>query len=121
LSKVVGLLSGAFCYAELGTIVKESGADYSYIHAGYGSFFAYIFSWVNNILVKPASLATITLTCAQYTMVLLFDDGCGDAPDYIKKLLAVFIMRLSSKYFCCMETVYNYYSTIGRWLLHPVI
>ena len=84
--------AGAFCYAELGTIIKVSGADYAYIHYAYGSFFSYIFSWVNNILVRPASLATICLTCAQYIMVLFFDDDCGDAPELIKKLLAIFVM-----------------------------
>jgi len=91
---VCGIISllGAFCYAELGTIIKESGADYSYIHYAYRPFVSYIFSWVNNILVKPASLGLITLTCAQYIMTPLFDDGCGEAPTYLKKMLAIVVL-----------------------------
>jgi L-type amino acid transporter 9 len=85
-------LLGAFCYAELGTVIKDSGADYSYLHYGYGPIISYMFSWVNNILVKPASLSLITLTCAEYIIVPLFDDGCGPAPEYIKKMLAVVVL-----------------------------
>jgi amino acid transporter len=86
--------SGAFCYAELGTVVKVSGADYAYLHFGYGPFFSYMYTWVNSILVKPASLATICLTCSEYIMVLFFDvmDDCGDPPVVITKLLAIFMM-----------------------------
>jgi L-type amino acid transporter 9 len=90
---ICGIISmlGAFCYAELGTVVKESGADYAYIHHAYGPIFSYTFSWVNNMLVKPASLATISLTCSEYIMILMFDDGCG-APEIHKKLLSIFLI-----------------------------
>jgi L-type amino acid transporter 9 len=82
-------LPGSFCYAELGTVVKDSGADYTYLHVTYGSIISYIYSWVNCLLVKPAGLATVMLTCSQYISVMLFDDGCGDAPELIKKLIAI--------------------------------
>jgi amino acid transporter len=83
---------GALCYAELGTIIKESGGDYIYLHFAYGSLVSYSNSWVNNLLVRPASQTIITLTCAQYLITLFFDDGCGIAPEIIAKLLAVFIL-----------------------------
>jgi len=91
---ICGIISllGAFCYAELGTVIRESGADYSYINYAYRPIVSYIFSWVNNILVKPASLGVITLTCAQYITTPLFDDGCGDAPIYLKKILAIVVL-----------------------------
>lgn len=82
-------IAGAFCYAELGTVVKDSGADYSYLHAAYGSIISCIYSWVNCLLVKPAGLAAVMLTSAQYISVVLFDDGCGDAPVLIKKLMTI--------------------------------
>lgn len=86
---------GALCYAELGTVIKESGADYAYIHFAYGPVLSYTYSWVANVLVRPASMATITLTCAQYSMSLMYDDGCGDVPEIQKQLLAIFILRQS--------------------------
>lgn len=87
------LYSGALCYAELGTIIKESGGDYTYLHFAYGSVVSYTNSWVNNLLVRPASQTIITLTCAQYVITLFFDDGCGKAPEGIAKLLAIVVLR----------------------------
>jgi len=93
------LLPGSLCYAELGTVVRDSGADYAYLHFGFGPLVSYIFSWVNNLLVKPASLGLITLTCAQYITTPFFEDGCGEAPEYLKKLLAIFVLRKSTAIF----------------------
>lgn len=96
---ICGIISllGAFCYAELGTVIKQSGADYTYLHHAYGPIISYTFSWVNNILVKPASIATITLTCAQYITTPFFNDDCGESPIIIRKMVAiVFIFILAS-------------------------
>lgn len=95
---ICGIISllGSFCYAELGTVIKQSGADYIYLHKSYGQVVSYTFSWVNNMLIKPASMATITLTCAQYIMTPLFNDGCGEAPTYIKKIVAIVFLGILS-------------------------
>ena len=48
LSLVVWLLSGlysmvgAYCYAELGCMIKRAGADYAYIMVTFGSFLAFV-------------------------------------------------------------------------------
>jgi len=73
--------------------VKKSGADYAYLHEAYGSVLSYTFAWVNSILIRPASMATITLTCAQYIMTPIFEDGCGDAPSLVRKLTAIIFLR----------------------------
>jgi hypothetical protein len=80
----------------MGTVVKESGADYALLQAAFGPILSYMFSWVFSLLIKPADIATKTLTCAQYILVPLFEDDCGEAPLLIKKLLAVFVL---SEYF----------------------
>ena len=76
-------------------MIKQSGADYIYLHKSYGHPISFTFSWVNNMLVKPASVATITLTCAQYIMTPIFNDGCGEAPTYIKKIVAIVFLGKS--------------------------
>ena len=84
---------GSLCYAELGTVIKDSGGEYSYLNFAYAPFVPYIFAWVNNILIKPASLGLITLTCAEYITAPMFDDGCGGAPVYLKKIIAILVLR----------------------------
>jgi len=89
----VSVFVAALCYAEIGCVVRTSGADYAYLDAAYGSILSFVFSWCWALLLKPATIAASSLTSAQYILAPLFDDGCGSAPDTIKKLLALFILR----------------------------
>ena len=64
-----------------------SGAEYAYIllafrplHKHYGSIPAFLFSWVNALLLRPAQMAIITVAFATYAIqgTELFD-ACGVA------------------------------------------
>lgn len=101
-----GLLSlmGALCYAELGTLVTESGAEWAFFMEGFASkkfgnrkfkdIPAFLYVWVSAWLLKPSSLAIICLTCAEY-FVSLFYLGTGNSPNVIVfKLLACFLILL---------------------------
>lgn len=58
--------TGALCYAELGTMVTKSGGEYSYFIEAYGPIVAYLYSWTTVMVLKPSSLAIITLSLAEY-------------------------------------------------------
>ena len=55
------LFSGALAYIELGTMVPESGAEYPYLLAGFGPFVAFLTSWMNVLVIKPAAFSIISL------------------------------------------------------------
>lgn len=72
-----GLVSllGALCFAELGTVVPRSGAEYAYLietfkhlHKFWGPLPAFICSWVYVVILRPAEIAVIVLTFAEYSI-----------------------------------------------------
>uniref|UniRef100_A0A672U8J3 b(0,+)-type amino acid transporter 1 n=1 Tax=Strigops habroptila TaxID=2489341 RepID=A0A672U8J3_STRHB len=91
-----GLLAmfGALSYAELGTIIKESGGEYIYILRIFGSFPAFLFAYTSVILVRPASLAAVSLSFAEYA-VAPFYPGCSSPQIVIKCAAAACILLLT--------------------------
>ncbi|XP_054710188.1 b(0,+)-type amino acid transporter 1-like [Uloborus diversus] len=65
-----GILSllGALCYAELGTMITKSGAEYSYMMDAFGPLPAFLFSWVSVLVLKPSMLAIICLSLGKYVV-----------------------------------------------------
>ena len=77
---------GAYCYAELGLLIKKTGADYAYIMVTFGPFLAFIRLWVECIIVRPCSQAIVALTFSIYATKPFFPE-C-DPPDEAVRLLA---------------------------------
>ena len=86
------LSPGALTYAELGTLITESGAEWAYIKESFGQIPSFLYAWMSMLLLKPASAAIIALTCAEYVMVPLFDDDCGIPPEMLTKLTAAVVI-----------------------------
>lgn len=84
-----GLFSmiGAYCYAELGTLIMRSGADYAYIFEAFGEFPAFLRLWVECMIVRPCSQAIVALTFSYYIIEPLFPD-C-EQPGVAVRLLAI--------------------------------
>ncbi|XP_023332877.1 putative L-type amino acid transporter 1-like protein MLAS isoform X2 [Eurytemora carolleeae] len=53
---------GAYCYAELGCMIKKTGADYAYIMVTFGSFLAFIRLWAECLIVRPCTITIVALT-----------------------------------------------------------
>lgn len=86
---VVSLL-GALAYAELGTMNPSSGAEYAYFMDAFGSIAAFLFSWVSSLVLKPAQLAIISLSFAEYT-VEAFSNECPP-PELTSKLVSILLI-----------------------------
>eukprot|EP00096_Caligus_rogercresseyi_P007555 TRINITY_DN25469_c0_g1_i1.p1 TRINITY_DN25469_c0_g1~~TRINITY_DN25469_c0_g1_i1.p1 ORF type:complete len:517 (-),score=107.66 TRINITY_DN25469_c0_g1_i1:136-1686(-) len=79
---VVSML-GALAYAELGTMISSSGAEYAYFMMAFGAFPAYMFSWVSTMIIKPSQLAIICLSFGEY-VVEAFTDECAPSQTTLK-------------------------------------
>ncbi|XP_067133337.1 b(0,+)-type amino acid transporter 1 isoform X3 [Centruroides vittatus] len=105
-----GLLSllGALCYAELGTFVPMSGGEYAYLLTGFkdikplpGPLPAFLYSWMCVLLLKPSSLAVLSLSFAEYSVQALYSPGCFGSV-ISKKLIGIICV--------CIITFVNCYS-----------
>jgi len=83
---VVSFYTAALVYAELGTLIPKSGSEHAYFQTTYGSFPAFMFVWVQAIIMQPGSTVVKCLTMAEYVSDVLYDD-CGP-PENTKKVIA---------------------------------
>ena len=79
-------LLGCLCYAELGTCVKKSGAEYAYLFAAFGPIPAFLFSWTSILIIRPSAGAIIAMIFAEYVSKPFYPD-C-EAPVALIKILA---------------------------------
>uniref|UniRef100_A0A2A4JZI4 b(0,+)-type amino acid transporter 1 n=1 Tax=Heliothis virescens TaxID=7102 RepID=A0A2A4JZI4_HELVI len=73
-SGIISLL-GALSFAELGTVVGKSGAEYSYFqeafgktHKFWGPLPSFICAWIYVVILRPAEVAIIVMTFAEYAI-----------------------------------------------------
>ena len=91
---VCGIFSmiGAYCYAELGTMITKSGADYAYINYAFGPVAAFVRLWVECIVIRPCLIAVVALTSGRYLIYPFFLE-C-EMPDASIRLIAAIAITL---------------------------
>ncbi|XP_035825161.1 large neutral amino acids transporter small subunit 2-like, partial [Aplysia californica] len=85
---------GAMCYAELGTCILTSGADYGYIMQAHGDLPAFLFLWVCLVVIIPTGNAITALTFANYILQPFFPD-CGPPQNAVTLLAALCLTILT--------------------------
>ena len=63
-----GLFSGAgaLTLAELGAMLPQAGGLYVYLRVAYGALPAFLFGWVEFLIVRSGSMATLAAAFARY-------------------------------------------------------
>ena len=63
-----GLFSGAgaLTLAELGAMLPRAGGLYVYLRVAYGGLLAFLFGWVEFLIVRSGSMATLAAAFARY-------------------------------------------------------
>ncbi|KAI5102576.1 b(0,+)-type amino acid transporter 1-like isoform X2 [Silurus meridionalis] len=92
-----GLLSmlASLSYAELGTVIRESGGEYIYILRTSGNLMAFIFSFSSLVVVRPSSNSGLALSFAQYA-VAPFYEGCEPPLLVVKSVAACGLISLTT-------------------------
>uniref|UniRef100_A0A673BV76 Zmp:0000001267 n=1 Tax=Sphaeramia orbicularis TaxID=375764 RepID=A0A673BV76_9TELE len=91
-----GLLAmlGGLCYAELGTVIPESGGEYIYMLRTTGKVTAFMFVFSFIIVMRPVSATGIALSFGEY-VVAPFYEGCSVPQGLVKCVAAGAILTLS--------------------------
>uniref|UniRef100_A0A3P9BNH0 Zmp:0000001267 n=1 Tax=Maylandia zebra TaxID=106582 RepID=A0A3P9BNH0_9CICH len=92
-----GLLAilASFCYAELGTVIKESGGEYIYILRTSCPALAFMFIFSSVLFVRPAAIAGIGLSFATYVVTPFYGD-CPPPVLVVKCVAAAAIITLAT-------------------------
>ncbi|XP_068436921.1 b(0,+)-type amino acid transporter 1 [Clinocottus analis] len=100
-SLVIWALSGgialfaALCYAELGTVISESGGDFIYILRIYGSCLAFFTAVTFILVVKPFGIAAMAISIAEYALAVFYTD-CLPPQLVVKCAAAVAILVVAT-------------------------
>ncbi|XP_017281590.1 b(0,+)-type amino acid transporter 1 isoform X2 [Kryptolebias marmoratus] len=84
----------SFCYAELGTVIKESGGEYVYILRTSGPVVAFMLVFSSVLFVRPAGVAGISLSFAQYVVAPFYSE-CPPPVLVVKCVAAAAIIVLA--------------------------
>uniref|UniRef100_A0AC35U895 Y+L amino acid transporter 2 n=1 Tax=Rhabditophanes sp. KR3021 TaxID=114890 RepID=A0AC35U895_9BILA len=85
---ICGIFSGigAYCYAELGTFITESGGDYTYVLQAFGPLMGFLRLWIECIIVRPCTITAVSITFSTYILDPFY--GQSNLPFLLPQLLA---------------------------------
>lgn len=64
-------LSGALCYGELAARFPNAGGSYVYLREAYGRAAAFLYGWMNLLVLDPGLTATLAVGLAEYASYLI--------------------------------------------------
>ncbi|XP_037097582.1 b(0,+)-type amino acid transporter 1-like isoform X1 [Syngnathus acus] len=89
------VILASFCYVEMGSIFRESGGEYIYILRTSGPPVAFLLIFSSVLFVRPAGVAGIALSFAQYVVAPFYSD-CAPPLLIVKCVAAAAIIILAT-------------------------
>ncbi|XP_043928013.1 b(0,+)-type amino acid transporter 1-like [Protopterus annectens] len=83
----------SLCYAEIGTIITESGGEYIYLLRIFGPLPAFLLMYTSVFVVRPAGIAGVSLSFAQY-VTAPFYQSCSSPQSVVKCTAAACVLVL---------------------------
>jgi len=113
---------GAYCYAELGLLIRKPGGDYTYILDTLGPFIGFIRLWAECLIVRPCTITIVALTFAKYSVKLLFPE-CEPPDESVRILAAVCICVLAFvncwevKWATAVQDIFTYAKLLALFII----
>nr|XP_002125910.1 b(0,+)-type amino acid transporter 1 [Ciona intestinalis] len=85
---------GALSYAEVGTMIPKSGGEFPILLEAFGPIPAYLFAWTSTVVLKPSSLALLSLTFAKYALAPAYNIECSEPSELAVKFTAVAVILI---------------------------
>lgn len=79
--------AGAASFAELGAAMPVNGGLQEYLHEMYGSYMAFLASWIWIFAIRPSSMAILSIICAKY-WTEVFLPANDEEPFWLNKIIA---------------------------------
>lgn len=118
-----GLLSicGSLVYVELGTVIPESGGEYSYLSKAFGPIPGFLFAWTSMSLLKPAETGIICLAFAKYAVDPFID--VETVPTAVKMIgiSAIMLITFINIFSVKVATKVQIFFTIAKLLAIAII
>ncbi len=73
-------ITGAFCFAELGSRIPRAGGGYVYLRGAYGGLPAFLYGWALLLVMATGAIAAVAVTFARYLGALLSLPGAATLP-----------------------------------------
>ncbi|XP_052815410.1 b(0,+)-type amino acid transporter 1-like isoform X2 [Mya arenaria] len=122
-------LLGALSYAELGTMITKSGAEYAYLqeafsplHRTLGPIPSFLFAWTSVLILKPALFGVTAMSFAVYA-VEPFYGKCGHDDTIVKIVacLCLFLITFINAYSVDLATKVQNLFTIMKLVAVAII
>lgn len=99
-------------YAELGTMIPGSGGEAQYL-ARFGPLMVFLFNWTSIIILKPGTVAILSVATADYLLRMIFNIINGNAAHGLSPEVYSWIQKSLAMLVCVIVTLASALST--KW------